>query len=133
MKACAILEPGKTGFPDIPEPKPGPGEVLVRMRQLGLCGSDLKSYAGDNPLMSFPRIVGHEIAAEIAAVGPGVKAPLKTGMRVTLYPYTSCGKCSSCLKGRPNACKSNQTMGVQRDGAATLLVTAPGGQGAPRG
>ncbi len=125
MKAYAILEPGRTGFREIPEPRPARGEVLVRVRQLGLCGSDLKSYAGDNPLVSFPRIVAHEIAGEVAAVGPGVAATLETGMRVTIYPYTSCGACSSCRKGRPNACKSNQTMGVQRDGAATLFVTVP--------
>lgn len=133
MKACAILEPGRTGFREIPEPKPARGEVLVRMRQLGLCGSDLKSYAGDNPLVSFPRIVGHEIAGEIVAVGAGVERPLSVGMRVTLYPYTSCGACSSCRKGRPNACRSNQTMGVQRDGAATLLVAAPEAKVFPAG
>lgn len=125
MKACAILEPGRTGFRDIPEPAPGRGEVLVRVRQLGLCGSDLKSYAGDNPLVSFPRVIGHEIAGEVAAVGPGVDARLEAGLRVTVYPYSSCGACSSCRKGRPNACKSNQTMGVQRDGAATLLLAVP--------
>jgi len=125
MKACAILEPGRTGFREIPEPVPAPGEVLVRIRQVGLCGTDLKSFAGDNPLVSFPRIIGHEIGAEVVAFGPGVSAPLRTGMRVTLYPYTSCGACSSCRKGRPNCCKANQTMGVQRDGAATLLVAAP--------
>ena len=133
MKACAILEPGKTGFRDIPEPRPGRGEVLVRIRQLGLCGSDLKSFAGDNPLVSFPRIVGHETAAEVVSLGPGVKAPLEPGMRVTLYPYTSCGVCSSCRKGRPNACRSNETMGVQRDGAATLLVTSPEAKVLPAG
>jgi threonine dehydrogenase-like Zn-dependent dehydrogenase len=133
MKACVILEPGRTGFRDIPEPVPGRGEVLVRIRQLGLCGSDLKSFAGDNPLVSFPRIVGHETAAEVVALGPGVEARLEKGARVTLYPYTSCGVCSSCRKGRPNACRSNQTMGVQRDGAATLLVVAPEAKVFPAG
>jgi L-galactonate 5-dehydrogenase len=125
MKACAILEPGKTGFCDIPEPTAGPGQVLVRMRQLGLCGTDLKSFAGDNPLVSFPRVIGHEIAAEVVAVGSGVQKPLRPGASVTLYPYTNCGKCSSCRKGRPNCCRANQTMGVQRDGAATLLLAVP--------
>jgi L-galactonate 5-dehydrogenase len=125
MKACAILEPGKTGIRDIPEPTAAAGQVLVRIRQLGLCGTDLKSFVGDNPLVSFPRVIGHEIAAEVVAVGSGVQRSLRPGASVTLYPYTNCGKCSSCRKGRPNCCRANQTMGVQRDGAATLFVAVP--------
>ena len=129
MKACAILEPGKTGFREIPTPRPAGGELLVRMRQMGLCGTDLKSYTGGNPLVSFPRIIGHETACEVVSAAEGMA--LTPGDRLTLYPYTSCGRCSSCRKGRPHCCRYNQTMGVQRDGAATPLLAVPGAKVVP--
>jgi threonine dehydrogenase-like Zn-dependent dehydrogenase len=133
VKAFAILEPGRTGIREIAEPEPGDGEVVVRIRQLGLCGTDLKAFQGQNPLVSYPRVIGHETAGEVVRLGPGVEADLRSGLgtglapgaRVTLYPYTQCGRCSSCRKGRTNCCRYNQTMGVQRDGAATALVSVP--------
>ena len=125
MKACAIVKPGETGFTEIEEPVAGAGQVLVRMKQMGLCGTDLKSYTGGNPLVSFPRIVGHETACEVVDTGSSVPDSIKPGMRVTIYPYTNCGECSSCRRGRAYACRYNQTMGVQRDGAATLLLAVP--------
>jgi threonine dehydrogenase-like Zn-dependent dehydrogenase len=125
MKACAILEPGQAGFREIEDPRPGPGEVLVGMRQMGLCGTDLKSFAGQNPLVSFPRVIGHETACEVLETGPDVPGEIKAGLRTTLYPYTSCGTCSSCRRDRAYACRYNQTMGVQRDGACSPLLTVP--------
>lgn len=101
-----------------------PGEALLRVRRVGLCGSDLNSWRGRNPLVSFPRIPGHEIAATI--VDMDVDDPgLAVGMDVTLSPYTSCGQCSSCLNGRNNACRCNETLGVQRDGALTEYLSVP--------
>jgi 2-desacetyl-2-hydroxyethyl bacteriochlorophyllide A dehydrogenase len=129
VKACAILEPGRAATREIAEPEAGEGEVLVRIRQLGLCGTDLKAYLGQNPLVTYPRVIGHETAGEVVRLGAGVpghfESSLHPGTRVTLYPYTQCGKCSSCRKGRTNCCRYNQTMGVQRDGAATALVSVP--------
>ena len=125
MKACAIVKPGETGFTEIKEPTVGDGDVLVRMKQMGLCGTDLKSYMGGNPLVSFPRIIGHETACEIVETGSSVPNSIKPGTRATLYPYTNCGECSSCRRDRAYACRYNQTMGVQRDGAATLLLAVP--------
>ena len=107
------------------EPVIEPGKVLVRVKQLGLCGSDLKTFLGHNPMVSFPRIIGHEIAAEVVDRGRGVPESLSPGTRVTLYPYSSCGTCSSCRRGRTNACRSNETMGVQCDGGATPLLCLP--------
>lgn len=82
---------------------------------VGMCGSDLNTFRGNNPMVSFPRIPGHEIAATVEA----------TGQNVTLSPYTSCGACAACRRGRPNACQSNQTLGVQRDGAMTHYIAVP--------
>jgi threonine dehydrogenase-like Zn-dependent dehydrogenase len=125
MKALYIEQPGTTGIRDIGKPTPASEEVLLRVRIVGFCGSDLNSFRGKNPLVSFPRIPGHEIAATIEAVGDDVPPQFRAGLNVTLSPYTSCGVCPSCRRGRPNACRSNQTLGVQRDGALTEFVTVP--------
>jgi 2-desacetyl-2-hydroxyethyl bacteriochlorophyllide A dehydrogenase len=91
---------------------------------VGLCGSDLNSFRGKNPLVSYPRIPGHEIAGTVADSGSASDA-LPPGTNVTLLPYTSCGRCASCLRQRPNACEFNQTLGVQRDGALTEYISVP--------
>jgi 2-desacetyl-2-hydroxyethyl bacteriochlorophyllide A dehydrogenase len=126
MKAVVLNGPGSAGVTDVAEPHPGEGEVLLKVRKIGLCGSDLNSYRGRNALVSYPRIPGHEIAATVVDSGShGEWAP---GMDVTLLPYTGCGRCAACLRGRPNACKDNQTLGVQRDGALTEFIAAPAGK-----
>jgi len=125
MRAVVLEGPGKAGLKDVREPNaPGKGEVLLKVRRVGLCGSDLNSYRGRNPLVSYPRILGHEVAATVAGVGPDVDGwPPETA--VTLSPGSNCGKCASCLRGRINACQFNETLGVQRDGALTELIVAP--------
>lgn len=125
MKALVITETGKTAFVERPQPQPAPGEVLLQVKRLGYCGSDLNTFRGFNPLVTLPRIPGHEIAATIAAVTPGVPAQFQVGMVTTVLPYTTCGQCSSCRSGRVNACRSNQTLGVQRDGALTEFIAVP--------
>jgi len=124
MRAFVIDEPGRTSLAELELPEPGPEEVLLRTRIVGMCGTDLSTFRGKNPLVSYPRIPGHEIAATIAAVGSAVPAHLKEGLNVTLSPYTNCGKCASCKRGRPNACQFNQTLGVQREGAMKDYFTA---------
>lgn len=116
--------PNDVRIGSIPEPSRAPGEALLRVRRVGLCGSDLNSYRGRNPLVSFPRIPGHEIAATIVEVEENDRG-LAVGMDVTLSPYTSCGLCSACQNGRSNACRWNQTLGVQRDGALTEYISLP--------
>jgi threonine dehydrogenase-like Zn-dependent dehydrogenase len=90
-----------------------------------MCGTDLSTYLGRNPLVSYPRIPGHEIAATIVDSGPDVPAEFSPGVNVAVYPNTQCGECASCKRGRTNACKFNRTMGVQRDGAMCGFFTAP--------
>lgn len=128
MKAFQITARGACGFVNLPVPVPGEGEVLLKVNLVGYCGSDLNTYRGRNPMVTLPRIPGHEIAATIESAGPGVPAPWKPGMRVTLSPYTACGKCPACRRARPNACEFNQTLGVQRDGAMTQYLVAPYGK-----
>ena len=126
MKALSITRPEACEIINISSPAaPGEGEVLLHVKRVGYCGSDLTSYRGLNPMVSYPRIPGHEIGAIIGAVGPGVPARWKPGMQVLVSPYTSCGKCAACKAGRDNTCRSNQTMGVQRDGALTESIVVP--------
>lgn len=123
MQALLIDAPGRFSYGPKAQPTPAPGEVLLRIRRLGFCGSDLSTFRGGNPLVTYPRIPGHEIAATIEAVTDGVPARFAVGQAVTVMPYTSCGQCSACRQQRFNACRHNQTLGVQQDGAFTALVT----------
>lgn len=125
MKALQISAPGKVDIVALPAPEAGNGEVLLRMEYVGFCGSDLNTFRGANAMAKSPVIPGHEIGAVIDAVGPGVPEFLQPGMTVTVNPYTACGACPSCRRGRPNACRDNQTLGVQRDGAMRERMTVP--------
>ena len=125
MKAFRIVEAGRTEIVDVAVPEPGSEEVLLRVNVVGYCGSDLNTYRGKNPMVTLPRIPGHEVAATIEVAGAAVPPPWRPGQLVTLSPYTSCGRCPACLRQRPNACQFNQTMGVQRDGALTEYVAVP--------
>jgi threonine dehydrogenase-like Zn-dependent dehydrogenase len=124
MKALIIKKPGEAVLESIAEPRPTSELLLLRVRMIGLCGSDLNSFRGKNPLVTFPRIPGHEVAATIVE-GSKDNAALTAGVNVTMSPYTSCGKCASCLRNRPNACQYNATLGVQRDGAMTEYIVMP--------
>jgi threonine dehydrogenase-like Zn-dependent dehydrogenase len=109
--------PGRVETIEIPEPIAGPEDVLVEIRYLGLCGSDLGMYRGTFAIGTYPRIPGHEVSGTIVATGSDVPDSIVVGDRVTLWPYTECGVCPACRVGRINCCQFNQTMGLQRDGA----------------
>jgi threonine dehydrogenase-like Zn-dependent dehydrogenase len=125
MKAVVVREPGNATLADIPEPSSDSGEALLQVRMIGLCGTDLSTFRGKNPLATFPRVLGHEVAATILHAGDAQPTGLCEGTAVTLAPYTASGQCASCLRERPNACRSNQTLGVQRDGALTERIAIP--------
>lgn len=124
MRALVLRGPGVAGIETVERPKSSSGNVLLKVRMIGLCGSDLNSYRGKNPLVTYPRIPGHEVAATIVD-GDAAGSGLAAGMDVTMSPYTSCGNCASCLRNRPNACQFNETLGVQRDGALTEFISMP--------
>ena len=92
--------------------------MLLRVRTVGFCGTDLSTFRGANPLVSYPRIPGHELGCTIEAVGEAVPAEYRVGQNVLVHPYQNCGRCSACQQGRPNACRDNQTLGVQAVTAA---------------
>lgn len=126
MDAFVINEPGKCSITrELDKPEMAPDEVLVKVRRVGFCGSDLNTFRGLNPIVSYPRIPGHEIAAEIVEMGADVPQDFQTGDKVLILPYTTCGSCWSCLNNRPNACKDNKTLGVQQDGGMTEFMAVP--------
>ena len=125
MKAFAITGLRETGFVEKPEAAVGADDVRLRGDYVGFCGSALNTYRGLNPLVKLPRTPGHEISATIVEKGANVPDAWRIGQAVTVSPYTNCGMCSSCLKGRPNCCRHNETLGVQRDGAMTESIVVP--------
>ena len=125
MKALCVNTVRDVSFKEIEPPTMGEDDVLLRVSYVGYCGSDLSSYRGVLPLVSYPRVPGHEISGIVEAVGAKVAGPALIGRRVVVLPYTNCGKCSACRMGRPNACKYNQTLGVQREGGLTEYLALP--------
>ena len=124
MNALVMKRPGEAVVEQIAEPTDGGDNLLLKVQMVGLCGSDLNSFRGNNPMVTFPRIPGHEVSATVVE-GSKQFPHLATGVNVTVSPYTSCGKCASCRRNRPNACRFNETLGVQRDGAMAEFITMP--------
>lgn len=125
MKAIEIQAPGNVAVVDVEKPTAKSGEVLLKLDYVGFCGSDLNTYRGGNAMVTFPRIPGHEIGATIVEFGSDVPSQLKVGQTVTVNPYTNCGHCASCRRGRVNACENNETLGVQRNGAMQEFISLP--------
>lgn len=126
MKAIQLTHNQELNIIQLDAPAaPGAGEVLLRLRYVGFCGSDINTFMGRNTMALNPVIPGHEVGAVIEAVGEGVPEGLKPGMTVTCNPYTNCNKCASCRNGRVNACQHNETLGVQRNGAMREFITLP--------
>jgi len=125
MKALSLLTPKHWQLIDIPEPPaPAPGNVVVRVHQVGVCGTDISGYLGKMPFFSYPRIPGHELGVEVVAVGSGV-LNVKPGDKCSIEPYINCQNCHACRRGFTNCCESNQTLGVHCDGGLTPLFTIP--------
>ncbi|GAA5627841.1 L-galactonate-5-dehydrogenase [Brucella sp. NBRC 12953] len=125
VKALRIESENVTRFAEITEAPLLPGHVRVSVKHVGLCGSDLNTFKGLNPLVELPRIPGHEIGGEIIEAGEGVSTAYAKGKRVIVLPYTNCGQCSSCRKGRLNACRYNKTLGVQQNGGLAEQIVLP--------
>ncbi|HJZ56540.1 MAG TPA: alcohol dehydrogenase catalytic domain-containing protein, partial [Gemmataceae bacterium] len=125
MKAIQLAEPKQFRVIDVPEPPtPGPGEAVVRVFRVGICGTDFSGYLGKMPFFSYPRIPGHELGVEVVAVGEGV-THVKPGERASVEPYINCQKCYSCTRGHTNCCEHHQTLGVHCDGGLRPLFTIP--------
>ncbi len=107
---------------DMPPP-PQPGETLVRIRNIGICGTDFHAHRGRQPFFEYPRILGHELSAIV--VDPNGASHLKEGMPVVVNPYLPCGVCIACRRGKSNCCQSLQVIGVHCDGGMREFITVP--------
>lgn len=128
MKTATLEQPGRFAFSDtaLPAP-PAPGEALVRVLTVGICGTDLHAFEGTQPFFSYPRILGHELAVEIVDVGDGVQnfAP---GDRCAVNPYVTCGQCAACVAGKTNCCARMCVVGVHVDGGMRDVIVLPAKQ-----
>lgn len=125
MHTIVLETPGKLVLTETAPPEVvGPGEALVRVRRIGICGTDLHAYRGRQPFFSYPRILGHELGVEIVAVGAEVTG-LSAGERCAVEPYLNCGTCIACRRGKSNCCANLQVLGVHADGGMRELITVP--------
>lgn len=127
MKAWFLTGPGTLELRSISEPSAGPGEALIRVRAVGVCGSDSEAYQGTHPLPNYPRLPGHEFAGEVVAVPDNWEGP-PVGTRVAVDPALHCGACYACRVGRHNCCTNVSIAGVHRPGAMAEFTTARAGQ-----
>jgi alcohol dehydrogenase len=125
MKAIQLETPQHFRMIDIPEPSaPGPGDTLVCIHRIGICGTDYAGYLGKMPFFSYPRIPGHELGVEVLAVGEGV-SNVKPGDRCSVEPYINCQKCYSCRRGYTNCCEGHMTLGVMCEGGMCERMILP--------
>ena len=124
MKAIVLEQPGTFRLTERPAAGVRPGEALVRIRRVGICGSDIHAFKGNQPFFTYPRVVGHELGVEIAAL-PGDVPGLAVGDRCAVEPYLSCGHCIACRRGKTNCCVNLQVLGVHTDGGMQELLAVP--------
>ncbi|WP_341892206.1 zinc-binding alcohol dehydrogenase family protein [Variovorax sp. YR752] len=125
MLTVVCQSPGVLRAENRPEPVRGAADVLVRVKRVGVCGTDLHIFSGDQPYLEYPRVMGHELSGVVAEAAPG--SPLAAGDPVFVMPYISCGTCVACRSGKTNCCVNIQVLGVHRDGAFTELLAVPQG------
>lgn len=124
MLQIILHQPGQFAAGDGPEPAPAPGEALVRVHRIGVCGTDLHAFAGRQPFFHYPRILGHELGVEV--IDPGTDPHgLQPGDRCSVEPYLNCGRCQACRRGQPNCCAELKVLGVHIDGGMRPLLAVP--------
>ncbi|MCD8197412.1 MAG: zinc-binding alcohol dehydrogenase family protein [Lachnospiraceae bacterium] len=135
MKAIKFEKPWEVACVEMDMPKPKEGEALLKIKAAGICGSDIGAFRGTNGLVSYPRVIGHELAGEIISIPEDNPKGLKVGDKVVVDPYLYCGKCYPCRIGRTNCCNDLKVLGVQTEGGmaeyychpADMLVKMPEG------
>ena len=123
MLTVVCEKPGALKAEDRPAPVRSDDDILVRIKRVGVCGTDLHIFQGNQPFLSYPRIMGHELAGVAEEVPEG--ASVKPGDTVFIIPYLSCGQCAACRKGRTNCCQKIEVLGVHRDGGMVEHLTVP--------
>ena len=125
MNTIVLESPGRLRLTDTPAPPaPGAGEARVRVHRVGVCGTDIHAYHGEQPFFTYPRILGHELAVEVEAIGPGVDE-VTIGDRCAVEPYLNCGHCQACRAGKTNCCPELICLGVHGDGGMRDRLLLP--------
>ncbi len=125
MKTLILNTPGQFSYSDTDiDTSLQPHEVLIKIHRIGICGTDYHAYRGKQPFFSYPRILGHELGAEIIALGDEVTS-LHVGDKVAVEPYLHCGKCQACRSGKTNCCEQIKVLGVHTDGGMRELIKVP--------
>lgn len=123
MKAIICPEPFSLALIDRPEPSASAGYAVVRIRRVGLCGTDYHIFEGRHPFLSYPRVMGHELGGTVEQVAPG--SAFTVGQTVAINPYLACGTCIACRHGKANACTRIQVLGVHTDGGMCERLSVP--------
>ncbi|MDC7684604.1 zinc-binding alcohol dehydrogenase family protein [Asticcacaulis sp. BYS171W] len=123
MKAVICEKPYALEITERPLPVRASGDVMIRIDRIGLCGTDYHIFAGNQPFLAYPRVMGHELSGHVAEAD--ADSPLTVGARVTINPYLPCGTCIACRKARPNCCVNIRVLGVHIDGGMTEFVCVP--------
>ncbi len=123
MRTIVCVEPGVIESKDFDKPVPQAGEVLVKIKSIGICGTDIHAYGGNQPFFSYPRVLGHELSGVVESVGEGVNTPI--GSPVYIIPYLNCGECIACRNNKPNCCSDIEVIGVHRDGGMCEYISVP--------
>ncbi|MEO6730946.1 MAG: zinc-binding alcohol dehydrogenase family protein [Ferruginibacter sp.] len=123
MEALICIKPGVFDYIDILPPSMQPGQAIIKIKRIGICGTDLHAYKGTQPFFSYPRILGHELAAELVEADGA--DDFVQGEAVTFIPYFNCGKCIACRNGKPNCCADIKVCGVHIDGGMVSYLSVP--------
>lgn len=124
MKYIVCQQPGKFVLKEKPRPKRLPNEALLKIKKVGICGTDIHAYGGNQAFFSYPRILGHELAAEVVEVDPNDNG-IVSGDKVVVMPYLSCGTCIACSHGKTNCCTNIKVLGVHTDGGMQEYISVP--------
>ncbi|MBW3622657.1 MAG: zinc-binding alcohol dehydrogenase family protein [Armatimonadetes bacterium] len=125
MKTVTLEQPGQFALTETDAPTNAPdGHALVRVRRVGICGTDLHAFRGRQPFFTYPRILGHELGVEVLEVGPNAHG-IKAGDRCAVEPYLNCGACIACRRGKPNCCANLKVLGVHTDGGMREVIAVP--------
>ncbi|MEQ9860256.1 zinc-binding alcohol dehydrogenase family protein [Pectobacterium cacticida] len=124
MKTLICREPTCFEYKERPVPTPAENEVLLKVKTIGICGTDIHAWAGKQPFFNYPRVLGHEICGVIVAIGNKV-THFSVGQQAAVIPYLSCNRCSACFDHRPNCCENISVIGVHQDGGMVEYITVP--------
>lgn len=124
MQTIVCTQPQHMELREVPEPHCAPGEVMLKIRRVGICGTDIHAFGGNQPYFSYPRVLGHELSGDIVGVGEGVDEAL-LGHSAYVIPYLHCGECRACRQGQTNCCQHMQVIGVHRDGGMAEYLSVP--------